>query len=594
MSKKNREDGKLLSRLEPRKVLKMDTFKDFPTPWYKFYGKVPSSLDYPQKNMYELVADSAQKFSKLIAWDFLGKKCTYKTFIKDIDKCALALKRIGLSKGDVVTICLPNIPQAIIMFYALNKIGVIASMIHPLSAPKEIEFYLNESNSVCAITLNAFYGNFIDILKNTKCKLVIVAKLPDYLGLTKSIGFQLTKGRKIKQIPPKQPIIYWNDFMDMVGQETEKYERAIDPDETAVILYSGGTSGSPKGIMLSSNNFNALALQTAVQGTVEPEDIMMVILPIFHGFGLGVCVHVSFISGMQCVLLPQFSADIFANSLKKSKPNFIAGVPTLYVALLKSEKLGDINLGCLKGVFSGGDKLPYDTKFKFDEFIRSHGGNVVIREGYGLTESVTVCCLTPEKEFREGSVGIPLSDTLIKIVEPGTNNDVPVGTDGEICIFGPTVMKGYLNNKLETEQVLRVHNDGRKWLHTGDAGYVDEDGFVYYRQRIKRIIKCSGVAVYPSQVEDVLSKHPKVDSSCVIGIPDDYQIQKVKAFIVLKEGFEGSEELINDIKEFCKEYLIKWGIPKEIEFRDALPQTRVGKIAFSELEKEEQNKHIQV
>jgi long-chain acyl-CoA synthetase len=569
----------------------MSTYKDFPTPWVRFYGRVPAHLDYPDKNLYELISDAAQKYPANTAWDFLGTKCTYKDFIIEIDKCASALKGIGLSKGDTVTICLPNIPQAVIMLYALNKIGAIASMIHPLSAPKEIEFYLNESSSDCAITLNAFYENFAGILSNTKCKKVILAKITDYLGLVKKIGFQLTKGRKIKAIPSKQPVIYWNEFMDMAERNEEKYERAADPEDTSIILYSGGTSGSPKGIKLSGNNFNALALQTAVQGNVEPGDIMMGILPVFHGFGLGVCIHVSFISGMQCILLPQFSADIFADSLKRNKPNFIAGVPTLYEALLKSRKLDNIDLKCLKGVFSGGDKLPYDTKVRVDELIKSHGGNVKVREGYGLTEAVTACCLTPENEYKEGSVGIPYSDTLIKIVEPGTENDVPAGTEGEICVFGPTVMEGYLNNKLETDRTLRIHADGRTWLHTGDAGYIDADGFVYYRQRIKRIIKCSGVAVYPSQIEDVLNKHPKVSSSCVIGVPDDYQIQRVKAFIVIKDGFEGSEELVQEIKEFCKEYLIKWGIPKEIEFRSVLPQTRVGKIAFSQLEEEERNKH---
>lgn len=315
-------------------------------------------------------------------------------------------------------------------------------------------------------------------------------------------------------------------------------------------------------------------------------DKIICILPMFHGFGLTVCVHLPISVGACAILVPKFNADIFADQFAKHQPQFIAGVPTLYEALLRSKKMKKSDFSCLKGVFAGGDSVPVELKRQFDEFVSKRGGKVSIQEGYGLTETVTVSCLIPSKNDKISSMGVPLPDMLYKIVKLGTDQDLPPGEEGEICISGPTVMLEYYKNQEETDKVLKVHSDGFKWCHTGDLGYMDEDGFFYFSSRIKRMIKSSGYSVFPTQIENIINKHPAVALSCVIGIPDKYQIEKIKAFISLKEGHTDIEKIKAEIMDLCREYLAIWSVPREIEFRKELPTTLIGKVDWLKLQEE--------
>ncbi|HEQ71383.1 MAG TPA: AMP-dependent synthetase, partial [Spirochaetia bacterium] len=541
------------------------------------------------KTMYQLVRDAALRFPEHIAYDFMGTTSTYRTLLEDIDHTATALTGRGLQKGDAVTVCLPNCPQALIFFYALNKIGAVASMIHPLSAPAEIEFYLKESGSVWAVTLNAFYKNFLPVLERTGVRTVVLAKIDDYLSPVKRAFFYLASGRKIKAPDPADPrVLWWRELLAEAPDGTAApVDTTLSPDDPAVILYSGGTTGVPKGILLSSKNFNALGLQTATQGPIESTDVILSILPVFHGFGLGVCVHTFLIAGGKCVLVPRFTAESVAALITKEKPQYMAGVPTLYEALLREKRMKNADLSCFKTAYAGGDKLPRSVKERFDTLIRNHGGTAELLEGYGLTESVTACIVTPKGHYRPGSVGIPLPDMLAKIVAPGTMEESPPGTDGELCVAGPTLMLGYLNSPQETKSTLRTHPDGITWLHTGDSCSMDEDGFVYFKLRIKRIVKVSGVSVSPVRVEEVLDAHPDVSLSCVIGIPDKYKLQTLKAFVVLSDPDAASPEKERALINYCKEHLITWSVPERIVFRDNLPLTLVGKVAYRELENEE-------
>ena len=317
---------------------------------------------------------------------------------------------------------------------------------------------------------------------------------------------------------------------------------------------------------------------------------MLSIMPVFHGFGLGIGIHTMLINGCKCILIPAFSAQTFGTLLKKNQPNFIAGVPTLYEALLKSEKMKGINLSCLKGVFSGGDSLSIELKKKVDKFLKEHGADIQIREGYGMTESVTASCLTPKNYAREGSIGLPFPDTYYKIVKTNTQEEVPYGTEGEICINGPTVMLGYVGNPKETAHTLQVHPDGLTWLHTGDLGYIDEDGFVYFKQRLKRMIVSSGYSIYPSQLENIIDAHDAVLMSTVIGVDDPYKIQKVKAFVVLKPDVSPTDEVKESIRLHCEKNIAKYAMPYEFEYRESLPKTLVGKVAYTILEAEEKEK----
>jgi long-chain acyl-CoA synthetase len=475
------------------------------------------------------------------------------------------------------------------MFYAVNLMGGIANMIHPLSSENEIEFFINHSKSVCALTMDMFYSKFEAIRKKLKTlRTLVIARIPDALSVPMKAGYALTQGRKVAKIPADAPILRWNDFIKKGRAYIGEYMATVKREDPAVILYSGGTTGTTKGILLSNLNFNALKEQIIATNPIfKPGDKMLAVMPMFHGFGLGVTIHSMLANGGRCILVPRFTAETYAKDIVKHRCNFIAGVPTLYEALLRQPRMVGADLSCLKGVFSGGDSLSVELKKRFDTFLADHNATIQVREGYGTTECVTASCLTPLHLQKEGSIGQPFPDTYYKIVDVGTNIEVPYGTEGEICISGPSVMLGYLDQPEETANTLRVHGDGRVWLHTGDLGTMDEDGFIYFKQRIKRMIITSGYNVYPSQIENILDGFESVQMSCVIGVPDPYKMQKIKAFVMLKPGYEPNEETKQNILAYCKKNISKYAMPYDIEFRDSLPKTLVGKVAYRVLEEEE-------
>ncbi|MBN2256044.1 MAG: AMP-binding protein [Deltaproteobacteria bacterium] len=554
-------------------------------PWLHYYGAVPPSIEYPRVTMYEAVVKTAEKSPDAIAYDFLGYTSTYRKMIDEIDHCANALATLGLRQGDRVTISMPTSPQGIICFYAVNKLGAVASMIHPLSPPGEIEFYLNTSKSTYALTLDAFYKNFRDVADRTPLTKLILTKISDYLPPLKKVAFQLTKGRKIPKVPDDPMVVWWNDMKKKACPEVPAAD--MDTDDMAVILYSGGTTGVPKGIMLSNMNMISEGMQVAEWGKMTDGDAILAILPIFHGFGLGVCVNAAFMGGARSILVPQFTPETVAGLIKSKRPNFIVGVPTLYDALSRNPRFHTADLRCLRATFSGADTLPRPVKDRFEDIVKRQGGNVQLLEGYGLTEAVTAIMATPLGEYREGSMGIPFPDMMAKIIKAGTTEEADIGEEGELCLHGPAVMLGYLDNPEETAKVLKIHDDGRQWLHTGDIAAMDGDGFFYFKLRLKRMIKSSGMNVYPTQVEDVLYRHPAVQDACVIGVPDESQVERVKAFVVLKDQGKSGSDMELELINYCRGHLIKWSCPREIEFRPELPKTLVGKIAFNVLEQEE-------
>ncbi len=556
-------------------------------PWLAYYGNTPATLEYPRKTMYQLLRETAKKYPNSVAYSFQGKNTTYSQFMNRIEATAKGLIAMGIQKGDKLTICMPNTPQALDCLYALNRIGAIANMIHPLSAAKEIVFYLNFSKSKAILTLDQFYDKVASIVPELENPTeILVARIADELPLPLNVIYPMTKGGKHPL--PKTGYTLWKE---MVKAGTSVKELPADDgkaDDCAAILYSGGTTGTSKGIMLSSHNFNALGLQTIAAsgfGSVAGWK-MLSVMPVFHGFGLGIGIHTALIGGATCILVPQFTPKTYAQILKKQKPNIIPGVPTLFEALLRTDELEGVDLSFLKGIFSGGDSLPSELKKKVDTFLHEHGCPEQIREGYGTTECVTASCLTPKDYARSGSIGVPFPDTFYKIVTPGTTDEEKPNVEGEICISGPTVMLGYMDNPEETANTLRRHGDGRIWLHTGDLGYMDNDGFVYFRLRIKRMLVTSGYNVYPSQMEDIIAKHEKVLLCCVIGVKDAYRGQKIKAYIVPMPGVEPTEELKQEILSYCSEHIAKYAIPREIEFRTELPKTLVGKVAYRVLEEE--------
>lgn len=552
--------------------------------------RLPRVLPYPETTMYGAVAESARRYPDAVAYDFMGKTTTYRQMMEKIDEAARAFIAYGIQRGDKVTICMPNTPQAIICLYALNRIGAVANMVHPLSSQKEITFYLDYSDSKMILTPDLFYEKVVEARAEARRRntLILTARLQTELQPHKALAFYLKKGREVAKFPNAPDSILWTDFLKKAKEVPELPEMIYDPTKASVLLYSGGTSGTPKGIMLSDFNFNALGMQIREVAGVDfqPGLKFLSVMPLFHGFGLGIGIHTILENGAECVLVPQFTNDTYARLVVKRRPNFIAGVPTIYDSLLKSDRLKHADLSCLDGVYCGGDTLPVELKRRFDAFLKEHNGKVQIREGYGLTECVTASCLTPVDTYKEGSIGLPLRDMEYRIVEPGTFRDLPAGEMGEIILTGPTLMLGYLNNPEETAQALKQDADGKTWLFTGDLGTMDEEGYVYFCQRQKRMIVTSGYNVYPSQVEDVLDSFPDIDYSCVIGVPDEHKMQRIRAYVVLKKGVRPSESEKKRIIEHCKLYLAGYAKPKEIIFRDELPRTLVGKVAFHVLEEE--------
>ena len=555
------------------------------TPWLGSYGDVPFHLDYDEVSMSEAVLKNAEKEPEFPALVFMGRKISYRTLAEEVDRAARGFYAIGVRPGTRVLVCMPNVPQAIYCLYGLNRIGAVASMVHPLSAVGELVFYLNEAECDYAVTLDQFYGKMMEVKAQRPIGKLIIAKVSEELPFPLSIGQKLLTERKFPKLEKSDAVLSWKALLKAGESVKDGYVAKKDFREEAVVLFSGGTTGTTKGILLSDLNFNALARQTeAMCHERVYHSKMLAAMPVFHGFGLGVCIHTMLVCGGTALLVPRFNVKSYAKLIRKTRPNFIAGVPTLFEAITRNRYLDGADLSCLRGVFSGGDSLSIELKKKFDAFLKDHNAGIRVREGYGTTECVTACCLTPYNKEKEGSIGLPYPDTYFKICKPGTTEEVPYGEEGEIVLTGPSMMIGYINHEEENASTLQRHADGHVWLHTGDLGVMDGEGFVYFRQRIKRMIVTNGYNVYPSQVENVIEGHPAVQRSCVIGVPDPLKMQRVKAFVVLKDGYADTPEVRESILEHCRRHIAKYAMPKELEIRDSLPTTLVGKVAYTKLQ----------
>ena len=560
--------------------------------WEHFYTKEERKLVVPDKSMFDILEDSYIDYPDYIAYSYFGTKVTYSEMYKEVKKAIDAYRSHGIRRGDVVSLCLPNVPEALISLYALNYIGAIVEMIHPLSSEVEIKNYLNSTGSVMIVMVDFCYEKIKNILSETKVYKSIYVSPKESMPFFMSLGYEVTKGFKIEK-PDKSDssCISWSSFL----RDGKRYHMTFDSmtkkDDPAVILHSGGTTGSPKSIVLSSSNFNALVEQAKIMlQDVLPGDRILGVLPIFHGFGLGVTMHCAVAKGVEIELIPQFDAKKFGKILTKDRPNLIMGVPTLFEAMTNVEEKG-LDLSYLKYVVCGGDSLNQNLIDKVNKYLHDHNGRIRICQGYGMTECLGAVCVGFKDETnRDLSMGIPLPGDYLKIVDPKTLCEMPIGEPGEICVSGPTVMMGYLDNPKETNQILRVHDDGRIWLHTGDMGYMNDEGIFYYQQRIKRMIISSGFNVYPNQIESVICEHEAVLNCTVIAIPHPYKQQVAKAFVVLKAGYSDNIFTRNSIKEHCKKHLSKFALPYEYEFRKSLPKTLIGKVDFKKLQEEEDKK----
>ena len=556
-------------------------------PWDKYYDKDKREIEVPNVSVYEYMRDCSQNVLDKTALNYFNRKMSRRTFLNEINICAKALRSQGIREGDVVTICMPNTPEAVIAFYAINEIGAIANMIHPLSAEEEIKFSLNSTKSVMLIAINLSYKKVKEIIEDTAVYKTIVVSASDSMPTLLKFGYNLTAGRKIEKPKRSESYMYWHDFMEKGKHYTNKVLVKTTKDQPAVILHSGGTTGTPKNIILTNGNINALAKQAPILfPKIDSSDSMLAVLPMFHCFGLCVCVHDVLCLGATVILIPQFDAKRFDKLFTSYKPTIVAGVPTLYEALLTNKHFDNMDLSYVKYAISGGDSLAPEKNEAVNKFFRAHGADLSIIQGYGMTETSGPVCAQILDATVPGSIGIPFPSNEIKIVNPDTKEEVPYGETGEICIHSPATMAGYLDNEVETNEILQMDKKGKIWVHTGDLGYMTEDGIVFYVSRLKRMLIVSGYNVYPSHIENVLMKHPDVLNCGVIGIPHPYKVQVPKAYIVLKEGVKDRMKVRGDIKDYCKKNLAAYMVPKEFEFRESLPKTLIGKVNYRELESE--------
>lgn len=565
---------------------KFEELKEIPkAPWSKYYREGDMNLNIPSTSMYNYLENKMLNFIKSYCFDYYGHKIKYSEFLKMIDNCAKGIYKAGVRNGDIVTVCVPTTLEGVISFLATNKLGAIVNFIHPSSSENEIKASLNETKSKVLVLLDVNYIKIKNTIKDTNVHKVVLVDLCGYMPLIAKIRHSVKYKMKIKFSKEDSLYVWWDEFISRAEKyQLSEYAYNGDKNDPAMILHSGGTTGTPKGIVLSNSNLIAYveALKTS-QDYLECGDTILALMPIFHGFGIMYSIILPLSIGMFIVLRPKFNAKDYCKMIIKYKPQVLPGVPSLIESLLREWPKPKANLNFLKCILIGGDLLKPNLKERIDDFLRQHGADVGITQGYGLSEAVCGVTLGIRDVERKGTVGIPSPGIYIGIFSK-EDEEVPYGNEGEICVCGPTVMLGYYNNIEETNMALHIHRDGNVWLHTGDLGSMDEDGFVTYTNRLKRMIVSSGYNVYPNQIEKLFENHPSVRSCAVVGIAHKYKMEVPKAFIVLNEGFEKNEQLIMELKKICIQNLPKYSWPYEYEFLEKLPTTRAGKVDFRKLQ----------
>ena len=554
-------------------------------PWLKYYDQKFIDQTLPALSAFEYVCQRSKNHLNDTALEYYGRKFTYADLIVNVKKTAAALRGAGVKKGDIITVVSIMTPEIIALFYAADMMGATLNLVDPRYSVEGIREYIEEVDSHLLVCLNVVYERCRQAAKRTNVEKVIVLSPADSLPPLMAVGYKLTTPDKNKYA---SNVIRWKKFM-AGGKDQSTATEPYDPDHACVVVHTGGTTGSPKGVMLTDDCFNGIALQfQAYPKLFHRGQKLMNIMPPFIAYGFACGIHLPLVLGFTVVIIPNLDPDKLGSLVLKHKPEHMFGVPTHYQQLASDPKLRDKDLSFIINYAAGGDSLSRGAEQTVNDFLAAHGARYPIAKGYGMTEVSSAATVAAGLDNKPGSVGIPMVNTVVAAFEPGTDQELPIGQRGELCISGPCLMKGYYNKPEETAILLRRHPDGRVWAHTGDMGYLDEDGFVFLDSRIKRmIIRHDGFKVFPSMIENVVSRHPAVHQCSVVGCADKDHTQGRLPFvyIVLKADTTAKKkQVIRELERMCAEELPEYVQPVAYKFISSMPMTPVGKVDYRQLE----------
>ena len=554
-------------------------------PWLKYYDQKFIDQTLPALSAFEYVCQRSKNHLNDTALEYYGRKFTYADLIVNVKKTAAALRGAGVKKGDIITVVSIMTPEIIALFYAADMIGATLNLVDPRYSVEGIREYIEEVDSHLLVCLNVVYERCRQAAKRTNVEKVIVLSPADSLPPVMAVGYKLTTPDKNKYA---SNVIRWKQFIKG-GEGQSTAAEPYDPDHACVVVHTGGTTGSPKGVMLTDDCFNGIALQfQAYPKLFHRGQKLMNVMPPFIAYGFACGIHLPLVLGFTVIIIPNLDPAKLGSLVLKHKPEHMFGVPTHYQQLASDPKLRDKDLSFIINYAAGGDSLSRGAEQTVNDFLAAHGARYPIAKGYGMTEVSSAATVAAGADNKPGSVGIPMVNTIIAAFEPGTDRELPIGERGELCISGPCLMKGYYNKPEETAILLRRHPDGRVWAHTGDMGYLDEDGFVYLDSRIKRmIIRHDGFKVFPSMIENVVSRHPAVHQCSVVGCTDKDHVQGRLPFvyIVLKADTTAKKkQVIRELERMCAEELPEYVQPVAYKFISSMPMTPVGKVDYRQLE----------
>lgn len=571
-------------------------------PWLKYYSKESINTIMPKVSCYDYLYDSNYKYLGRTALTYFGRKISFEEMFTNIEITAKALKAAGVKENDIITISLPNIPEAAYLFYACSKIGAVANMVDPRTSDDGIKKYIEEVDSKLVIIIDSYFNKIKGLIDNGTIDKAVAVSPAESLPFGLNLGYRAKNFIEVlkdssKKIEFNNKVSNWSQFINNGKSYNKETKVKYIPNRPFVIEHTGGTTGNPKGVVLSNENINAVAVQSVLTGIdMKREHTWLDIMPTFIAYGVGMGLHLPLTIGMETILIPQFDPKKFDELILKHKPVHMVGVPSYWGTIINSKKMEKQDLSFMIAPTVGGDAMDITLEKDSNEFLKKHNCSSKITKGYGMTEVCGGVAGTVDENNEVGSVGIPFVKTTIAIFDPETNEELSYNQEGEVCMTGPNTMLGYFANKQATEDILRTHEDGSVWIHSGDIGYMTENGNLFIVDRLKRmIIRYDGFKVFPSLIEKVIGSHYAVDSCKVVGVRDleHSQGKLPKAHIVIKEEYKlNSTKIMEELENLCLEKLPEYMQPYEYQLRDFLPLTSVGKIDYRALEAEDEKGKI--